>query len=195
MFRLGGLPRRGANAAKRLERELRDPARHTDRRRAWLRGARRREPPAVATKGSFWASEGRVRGRRRSAMPWASSRAISRVPGRGSACRARADAEPARARRCRLGAGGEAWDAVARGAPPGKGSPGEAARLSAFLDTNVLVRYLTGDPPGQARRAARVPADGPTSCSCRIWSSPRSCYVLESFYEVERAGSPSSFGR
>jgi hypothetical protein len=42
---------------------------------------------------------------------------------------------------------------VAGGAAANAGSAGEDARLSAFLDTNVLIRHLTGDPPAQARRA------------------------------------------
>ncbi len=28
--------------------------------------------------------------------------------------------------------------------------------MTAFLDTNIVVRYLTGDPPNMARRAAKV---------------------------------------
>ena len=28
--------------------------------------------------------------------------------------------------------------------------------MSAFLDTNVLIRHLTGDSPGQAARATRL---------------------------------------
>ena len=29
------------------------------------------------------------------------------------------------------------------------------ARMTAFVDTNILIRHLTGDPPGQATRATR----------------------------------------
>ncbi len=46
-----------------------------------------------------------------------------------------------------------AWHPVARVAAAHAGSAGEDSRLSAFLDTNVLIRHLTGDPPAQARRA------------------------------------------
>ncbi len=58
--------------------------------------------------------------------------------------------------------------------------------MSAFLDANVLVRYHTGDPPGQARRAAAFLARAdellvPDLVVAEI------VYVLESFYEVERA--------
>jgi len=57
--------------------------------------------------------------------------------------------------------------------------------LSALLDTNVLIRYLTGDPPDQARRATAFLAAAddlllPDLVVAEI------VYVLESFYEVER---------
>jgi predicted nucleic-acid-binding protein len=57
--------------------------------------------------------------------------------------------------------------------------------LSAFLDTNVLIRHLTGDPPAQARRATAFlgRADElllPDLIVAEV------VYVLESFYEVER---------
>ena len=32
-------------------------------------------------------------------------------------------------------------------------APGRRAVVRALVDTNILVRHLTGDPPGQARRA------------------------------------------
>jgi predicted nucleic-acid-binding protein len=57
--------------------------------------------------------------------------------------------------------------------------------LSAFLDTNILIRHLTGDPPGQARRATAFLKRAeellvPDLIVAEI------VYVLESFYEVER---------
>lgn len=57
--------------------------------------------------------------------------------------------------------------------------------MSAFLDTNVLVRHLTGDPPEQARRATAFLAAAdelllPDLIVAEI------VFVLESFYEVER---------
>jgi predicted nucleic acid-binding protein len=75
---------------------------------------------------------------------------------------------------------------VARGAPADAGGTGEAARLSAFLDTNVLIRHLTGDPPAQARRAYAFLAAAdellvPDLIVAEVVD------VLESFYEVERA--------
>jgi predicted nucleic-acid-binding protein len=55
--------------------------------------------------------------------------------------------------------------------------------VTSFVDTNVLVRHLTGDPPDQARRATAFLADAdklllPDLIIAEI------VYVLESFYEV-----------
>jgi predicted nucleic-acid-binding protein len=59
----------------------------------------------------------------------------------------------------------------------------EASRLTAFLDTNVLIRHLTGDPPEQAARATAALADRePLLLSDLILAE--CVYVLESFYEV-----------
>jgi predicted nucleic acid-binding protein len=57
--------------------------------------------------------------------------------------------------------------------------------LSAFLDTNVLIRHLTGDPPVQARRATAYLRRAnklllPDLIVAEV------VYVLESFYEVKR---------
>ena len=75
---------------------------------------------------------------------------------------------------------------MARSAPAGKGVPGKAARLSAFLDTNVLVRFFTGDPPELARRAAAYLARADELLVPDLVVA-ETVYVLESFYEVERA--------
>ncbi len=58
--------------------------------------------------------------------------------------------------------------------------------MTAFVDTNVLIRHLTGEPPAQARRATRYleQADElllPDLILAEV------AYVLESFYEVARA--------
>jgi predicted nucleic acid-binding protein len=58
--------------------------------------------------------------------------------------------------------------------------------VTAFVDTNVLVRHLTGDPPAQAARATRYlqHADElllPDLILAEV------AYVLESFYETPRA--------
>jgi predicted nucleic acid-binding protein len=60
-----------------------------------------------------------------------------------------------------------------------------ASRLSAFVDSNVLVRHLTGDPPDQARRATKFLRSGETLILVDLVVA-EVVYVLESVYEVER---------
>jgi predicted nucleic acid-binding protein len=57
--------------------------------------------------------------------------------------------------------------------------------LSAFVDSNILVRHLTGDPPDQARHATAFlrSADGLVLVDLVV---AELVYVLESVYEVER---------
>jgi predicted nucleic acid-binding protein len=57
--------------------------------------------------------------------------------------------------------------------------------LSAFLDTNVLIRHLTGDPPAQARRASAF-LERAEELLVPDLIVAEVVYVLESFYEVER---------
>jgi predicted nucleic acid-binding protein len=71
-----------------------------------------------------------------------------------------------------------------RAAPDAPGARGGAA-LTAFLDTNVLVRHLTGDPPDMARRATAVLASGEPLLLADLVLA-ECVYVLESFYEVPR---------
>jgi predicted nucleic-acid-binding protein len=57
--------------------------------------------------------------------------------------------------------------------------------VSAFVDTNVLTRHLTGEPPGQAAKATRLLSQAgqlllPDLIVAEV------VYVLESFYEVPR---------
>ena len=57
--------------------------------------------------------------------------------------------------------------------------------MTAFVDTNVLIRHLTGDPPAQAAKATRFleQADDlllPDLILAEV------AYVLESFYEAPR---------
>jgi predicted nucleic acid-binding protein len=57
--------------------------------------------------------------------------------------------------------------------------------VTAFVDTNVIVRHLTGDPPGLAARATRFLGDAddllmPDLILAEI------AYVLASYYEVPR---------
>ena len=58
--------------------------------------------------------------------------------------------------------------------------------MTAFVDTNVLVRHLTGDPPDQAARATRYLA-GADELLLPDLILAEVAYVLESFYEAPRA--------
>jgi predicted nucleic acid-binding protein len=74
----------------------------------------------------------------------------------------------------------------------GRGAPGDApsargeAALTAFVDTNVLIRHLTGDPPEAAQRATAA-LGGAEELLLADLVLAECVYVLESFYEVERA--------
>lgn len=54
-----------------------------------------------------------------------------------------------------------------------------------FVDSNVLVRHLTGDPTDQATRATKVLRSGETLILVDLIVA-EVVYVLESVYEVER---------
>jgi predicted nucleic acid-binding protein len=58
--------------------------------------------------------------------------------------------------------------------------------LSAFVDSNVLVRHLTGDPPAQAKRATAFLADADELLLADLVVA-ETVYVLESFYRHPRA--------
>lgn len=58
--------------------------------------------------------------------------------------------------------------------------------MTAFLDTNILVRHLTGDPPEQARRATRYLAEADTLIIPDLILA-EVAYVLESYYEAPRS--------
>jgi len=58
--------------------------------------------------------------------------------------------------------------------------------VSACVDTNVLIRHLTGDPPSQAARATRFLAEADELLLADLIVA-EVVYVLESFYELERA--------
>jgi predicted nucleic-acid-binding protein len=58
--------------------------------------------------------------------------------------------------------------------------------LSAFLESNILVRHLTGDPPDQARRATAFLGSAQDLVLVDLVVA-EVVYVLESVYEVERA--------
>jgi len=58
--------------------------------------------------------------------------------------------------------------------------------VTAFVDTNILVRHLTGDPPAMARRAtAYLAAAGELLLADLVVAE--TIYVLESFYETPGA--------
>jgi hypothetical protein len=60
-----------------------------------------------------------------------------------------------------------------------------ARAVSAFLDTNVLVRHLTGDPPAQGAKATRALQAGDELLLADLILAELA-YVLESFYETPR---------
>jgi predicted nucleic acid-binding protein len=57
--------------------------------------------------------------------------------------------------------------------------------LSAFVDSNILVRHLTGDPPDQARHATTFLRSGQELVLVDLVVA-EVVYVLESVYDVER---------
>ena len=72
---------------------------------------------------------------------------------------------------------------MGRGAPAQPRIAGEGARLRAFVDTNVLIRHLTGDPREAARRATRSLAAADELLLVDLVVA-ECVYVLESYYEV-----------
>jgi predicted nucleic-acid-binding protein len=59
--------------------------------------------------------------------------------------------------------------------------------VTAWIDTNVLVRHLTGDPPAMARRATRfLAAAAPDELLLADLVLAEVVYVLESVYDVDR---------
>ena len=57
--------------------------------------------------------------------------------------------------------------------------------MSAFVDTNILVRHLTADPPELAQRATAFLADA-TELYLADLIVAETMYVLESFYKAPR---------
>jgi predicted nucleic acid-binding protein len=57
--------------------------------------------------------------------------------------------------------------------------------VSAFVDTNVLIRHLTGDPPDQAARAPGLLSEADRLLLPDLIVA-ETVDVLESFYEVPR---------
>ncbi|MGL4176417.1 MAG: PIN domain-containing protein [Dermatophilaceae bacterium] len=57
--------------------------------------------------------------------------------------------------------------------------------MTSFVDTNIIIRHLTGDPPAQARRATALLASGEQLLLADLIVA-ETIDVLESFYEVPR---------
>ena len=57
--------------------------------------------------------------------------------------------------------------------------------MSAFVDSNILVRHLTGDPPDQAQRATEFLRSGQNLVVVDLVVA-EVVYVLESVYELDR---------
>jgi predicted nucleic acid-binding protein len=57
--------------------------------------------------------------------------------------------------------------------------------VTAFVDTNILVRHLTGDPPEMAARATAY-LRSETALLLTDLVAVETVYVLESFYEAPR---------
>jgi predicted nucleic acid-binding protein len=57
--------------------------------------------------------------------------------------------------------------------------------VTAFLDTNIIVRHLTGDPPEMAARATAY-LQSETDLLLTDLVAAETVYVLESFYEAPR---------
>ena len=57
--------------------------------------------------------------------------------------------------------------------------------MTAFVDTNILVRHLTGDPPAMAMRATAFLAGQPELYLADLIVA-ETVYVLESFYKAPR---------
>lgn len=58
--------------------------------------------------------------------------------------------------------------------------------MTALLDTNIIIRHLTGDPPAMARRATRFLRSASDLVLLDLIVA-ECVYVLESFYEVKRS--------
>jgi len=57
--------------------------------------------------------------------------------------------------------------------------------VSAFVDTNVLIRHLTGDPPAMAAKATALLREASQLFLADLILA-ETIYVLESFYETPR---------
>ena len=74
---------------------------------------------------------------------------------------------------------------MGRGDPQDSNGPSAPAPVSAFVDTNILVRHLTGDPAAMAARATAY-LERETELLLADLVVAETVYVLESFYEAPR---------
>ena len=74
---------------------------------------------------------------------------------------------------------------MGRGVEAHTGGASDQAPVSAFVDTNVLVRHLTGDPPEMAVRATDFLRREDELLIVDLVVA-ETVYVLESFYEAPR---------
>ena len=58
--------------------------------------------------------------------------------------------------------------------------------MTAFVDTNIIIRHPTADPPAAGKRATRFLADAEVLLLPDVIAA-EIVFVLESFYEVPRA--------
>ncbi len=72
-----------------------------------------------------------------------------------------------------------------RGLAPNACGTSGATALTEFVDTNVLICHLTGDPPEMAARATAALAEADELLLADLVLA-ECVYVLESFYEVPR---------
>jgi predicted nucleic acid-binding protein len=74
---------------------------------------------------------------------------------------------------------------VGRHHPEDENGADLSASVSAFVDTNILVRHLTGDPPAMSARATAYLANENELFLTDLVVA-ETVYVLESFYEAPR---------
>ncbi len=74
---------------------------------------------------------------------------------------------------------------MGRGASRDETITGNSASMTAYLDTNVRVRHVTGDPKGMAQRATSYLRESDALVLCDLVVA-EIVYVLESYYEVPR---------
>lgn len=74
---------------------------------------------------------------------------------------------------------------MGRSDPPGARGPGREAPVTAFVDTDVLVRHLTGDPAEMAQRATKYLGQAHELLLTDLIVA-EAVYVLGSVYEAHR---------